>query len=131
MIQIVTDEPVENALTVKYIEEPLQLLKLDEGMPFVITSTIPETMNIFKLENWKKSLSWEGDTFPSLNLMIHADFTPIMQMSLMLPEYLSKKPFKENIDSTYFPQNMKHRSCTHSVQSPGDKQKCHLFVGLY
>ena len=64
-------------------------------MPFVITSTIPETMNIFKFKNWRnKSLSWEGGTFPSLNLMIHADFTPIMQMSLMLPEYLSKKPWR-------------------------------------
>ena len=57
------------------------------------------------------------------NLFLAINF-PHLKNTLKLP----KNTDFENIDSTYSPQNMKHRSCTHSVQSPGDKQKYHKNV---
>ena len=56
-------------------------------------------------------MSENGEKFIAINF-------PHLKNTLKLP----KNTDFENIDSTYSPQNMKHRSCTHSVQSPGDKQ---------
>ena len=108
--------------------EELSMGPREEGAAVQPTHSIPPSrhcnMDQMFVHQGGPQMSVNGEKFIAINF-------PHLKNTLKL----RKNTDLDNIDSTYSPQNMKHGSCTDSVQSPGDKQKYHnffyLFVGLY